>query len=309
MDTASPHGELHPALARWERNAGAVVSLRRAPAAGAVRAVDVLSWNLAIGAARLQEVVDLLRDGRWGEPTGVPERPLVVLAQEVFRADSSIPERGEARFHGGRLRGAERADIVHFAERNGWDLRYAPSMRNGAERSDRGNAVLASASLGPLRAWTLPLARQRRVAVSAELQGLPGVLWASAHLDTRGRLRAASRESGRVAQAASLARQLAATGSDVVLGADLNTPLGRRDAAFRALAAAGFVAALRTGCWRHTFHGPILLPLDHLLSRSPSGRIRGVEVVRLDEHPRDRGVRVWGSDHHPLLARVSLAPV
>jgi hypothetical protein len=32
-------------------------------------------------------------------------------------------------------------------------------------------------------------------------------------------------------------------------------------------------------------------------------------VHRLDEHPRDRGARVFGSDHHPLLARIDLHPI
>jgi hypothetical protein len=42
------------------------------------------------------------------------------------------------------------------------------------------------------------------------------------------------------------------------------------------------------------------------LFRSPDRRIRSVRVVRLDEQPGDRGKRVFGSDHHPLLARVEL---
>jgi hypothetical protein len=29
-------------------------------------------------------------------------------------------------------------------------------------------------------------------------------------------------------------------------------------------------------------------------------------VQRLDEHPQDRGPRVFGSDHHPLVARLDL---
>jgi len=31
-------------------------------------------------------------------------------------------------------------------------------------------------------------------------------------------------------------------------------------------------------------------------------------VVRLDEHPLDRGATVFGSDHHPLLARIVFRP-
>jgi endonuclease/exonuclease/phosphatase (EEP) superfamily protein YafD len=31
-------------------------------------------------------------------------------------------------------------------------------------------------------------------------------------------------------------------------------------------------------------------------------------VRRVDEDPRDRGPDVFGSDHHPLLARIDIAP-
>jgi hypothetical protein len=33
-----------------------------------------------------------------------------------------------------------------------------------------------------------------------------------------------------------------------------------------------------------------------------------VHVQRIDETAGDRGPRVFGSDHHPLLAHVQLAP-
>jgi hypothetical protein len=37
-------------------------------------------------------------------------------------------------------------------------------------------------------------------------------------------------------------------------------------------------------------------------------RIARAEVVRLDERGDDRSRRVFGSDHHPLLARFDLNP-
>jgi hypothetical protein len=46
--------------------------------------------------------------------------------------------------------------------------------------------------------------------------------------------------------------------------------------------------------------------LDYLLVRDRLGAIRQAVVHRLDEHPQDRGPRVFGSDHHPLLARIDL---
>ena len=48
--------------------------------------------------------------------------------------------------------------------------------------------------------------------------------------------------------------------------------------------------------------------LDWILARDPGSVLAGVVVRRLDELPDDRGHVVHGSDHHPLLARVELAP-
>jgi hypothetical protein len=50
------------------------------------------------------------------------------------------------------------------------------------------------------------------------------------------------------------------------------------------------------------------LLLDWLLVRDPGGTIAGLEIERVDEQPDDRGPYVFGSDHHPLLARLSFAP-
>ncbi|HEV2146684.1 MAG TPA: endonuclease/exonuclease/phosphatase family protein, partial [Longimicrobiaceae bacterium] len=92
----------------------------------------------------------------------------------------------------------------------------------------------------------------------------------------------------------------------VILAGDFNTPLGERDPAYRALLGAGLVPAERRWPWTHTSHGLLRLLLDHVLYHPGGGRIRSVEVTRLDESARDRGAAVFGSDHHPLLARVTL---
>ncbi|CAN5124036.1 hypothetical protein BH23GEM4_BH23GEM4_09210 [soil metagenome] len=306
--------EAHPDLARWRANVGEPLALDLAPPLQRKpREVDVLCWNLAIGAARLGEVVELWRSGEWSVSDSDPDRPLVVLAQEAFRADDSIPARVASRFHGGASARAGAGDLAELARQNGLSLRYAPSMRNGADRSDRGNAVLATAALQGAHAFSLPHVRQRRVAVAAELTELQGMTFVSAHLDTWGALRTDRRRpvwpfgSGRVAQAADLGRRLVASDGDgVVVGGDLNTPLGRRDPVLGALVHAGFTPARPVGAWQHTFHGPVRLLLDHVLFRSRGGWVRAVEVRRLDETAADRGRRVFGSDHHPLLARVVL---
>jgi endonuclease/exonuclease/phosphatase family metal-dependent hydrolase len=234
-----------------------------------------------------------------------------VLAQEAFRQDDTVPTVAGSRHHGGKAGGAAgRADIVRIATDEGLSLRYAPSMRNGAHASDRGNAILSTAAIGAAHAFLLPYVRQRRVVLTAELVGLENLWFASAHLDTGGQLRDRSPfgrfGAGRVAQISTLAERLRTLGGDVIIGADLNTPLGRRDPAITALVQAKYHPAIRVHQWRHTFHGPLRLLLDHMFWRS-EGRIESVHVERVDETASDRGPRVFGSDHHPLLAHVQLA--
>jgi endonuclease/exonuclease/phosphatase family metal-dependent hydrolase len=308
--------EAVPVLEGWRKNVGAAIVRPDAPVlASAPDVVDVLCWNLAIGRARLVELVEKVRSvAVQGSSTDAERPPLVLLVQEAYRADGSIPELAEDRQHGGRPSGSRhlRTDIVDFARSHRLSLCYAPSMRNGPDRSDRGNAVLSTVRLTGPFAFSLPLVRQRRVAVGAELAGLPGIAFVSAHLENRGTIThgpisALGFGATRAAQARALGeRILVKESAGVVLGADLNTVRGARDPAYQGLLRSGFVEADRLGRWRHTFHGVLRLPLDHVLFHSAGGRIRRVEVRRLDENPRDLGSAVFGSDHHPLLARVYL---
>ncbi|MBA3316962.1 MAG: hypothetical protein H0T50_02585, partial [Gemmatimonadales bacterium] len=59
--------------------------------------------------------------------------------------------------------------------------------------------------------------------------------------------------------------------------------------------------------WRHTYHSIPRLVLDYLVVRNRVGAIRAAGVRRVDQNPNDRGPTVFGSDHHPLLARIDLA--
>jgi endonuclease/exonuclease/phosphatase family metal-dependent hydrolase len=312
------HDELHPELDNWRANVGAPLAVNAAEVAPAhLEGVDVLSWNVAIGMGRLDEVLSRLRhdpDIRVGQR---PERPLIVLVQEAYRTDVTVPKGTGTAHHGGRLPlAAQRRDIAAVALEHGLSLRYSPSMRNGLHPSDRGNAIMSTVRLDDAHAFLLPYVRQRRVAVSARMAGHPDLTFVSAHLDTHGTqratrttARAAARRSfggGRAAQARALAATMAAIGSSVVLGADLNTVLGMSDPAIRELVAGGMHPARRRGNWRHTFHTPFRLLLDHVLYRSTDGRIAHAEVTRLDEAPADRSRGVFGSDHHPLLARIEL---
>ncbi len=268
----------------------------------------VLSWNVWVGRGRLLEVVERLAAGEWGVPAGVPP---VLLIQEAYRSDDSVPERSNgyaARELVTRIR--PRQDIVEVTRRLGWNLRYVPSMRNGGERSDRGNAILTPLPLGPATAIELPFVLQRRVAVGAAvtLGGHPLRL-VSAHLAPRGPaghkwLGAA----GRALQTAHLLADL--EGPTVVLGADLNLGRGRVERTWRLLVEGGFEFGVppELPAWRHTYHALPRLVLDYILFRNPAGAIRSARVQRVDEDPSDRGPDVFGSDHHPLIARIDLAP-
>lgn len=297
----------------WRRNVGAPVALDLAPAEpgmdGSSRGLVVLSWNVWIGRGRLREVVSRIRDGHYVEHGADPDLPLVVLAQEAFRSDSSIPPVPTGR--SGRVLVAQlglQEDVVETAHALGLNLRYAPSMRNGPSQSDRGNAILSTLPLVAAQAIELPLVLQRRVTVSANVTlGKTKLRLISAHFDPRGPpghkwLGAA----GRALQAQHLVSSV--PDDTAVLGADLNLGRGRYEPAWRLLGEAGFTFGVPPSSppWRHTFHALPRLVLDYLLVRDRTGAIARARIHRLDEHPRDKGAWVFGSDHHPLLARIDL---
>jgi endonuclease/exonuclease/phosphatase family metal-dependent hydrolase len=201
-------------------------------------------------------------------------------------------------------------DVVETAHALGLNLRYAPSMRNGPSRSDRGNAILSTLPLEEARAIELPLVLQRRVAVSANITlGGLRLRLISAHLDPRGPPgHKWLGSAGRALQAQHLISSVA--DDTAVLGADLNLGRGRYERAWHLLGQAGFTFGVPASLppWRHTFHALPRLVLDYLLVRDRAGAIAQAQVHRLDEDPRDRGAWVFGSDHHPLLARIDLKP-
>lgn len=290
---------------------GDAVALDLATPAEAERAAAaasflVVSWNVWVGRGRLLELVERLQSGELGVPGDLPA---VLLIQEAFRRDESVPERSNGfapRELVTRLR--PRQDIVEVARRLGWNLRYIPSMRNGAERSDRGNAILTSLPLGPATAIELPLVIQRRVAVDAAVtvSGHP-IRLASAHLDPRGP--AGYQWLGVAGRAVQMAHLLAGLEDPtVVLGADLNLGRGRAEQAWRLLVEGGFAPGVppEPPTWRHTYHALPRLVLDYLVVRNRAGAIRSAPIRRVDEDPGDRGATVFGSDHHPLLVRIDL---
>ena len=300
-------------LEEWRRNVGAHVALDLTSRLeeSLPRSLIVLSWNLWIGRGRLSTVVRRIRDGDYAAMGADPSLPLVVMVQEAYRSDVSVPALQEGRV--GRVLVAglrEQEDIVETARALGLNLRYAPSMRNGPTSSDRGNAVLSTLPLQDAHAIELPLVLQRRVAVTASVTlGNTRLRLLSAHFDPRGppghRWLGAT---GRAQQARHLLDKV--QDDTAVLGADLNLGRGRYEPAWRLLKGAGFTFGVppTIPAWRHTFHALPRLVLDYILVRNRSGVVVAAGVHRIDEHPEDRGSRVFGSDHHPLLARIDLEP-
>lgn len=304
------HDDARLRMEGWRQNVGAPVALDLAThEPGSPGGIVVLSWNVWIGRGKLRELITRLRAGEFARLGADPELPLLVLVQEAYRRDPTLPPARPG--SSGRVLVAQlgpQEDVVETARDLGLNLRYAPSMRNGVLQSDRGNAILSSLPLYDAHAIELPLVLQRRVAVSAELVlGTHRVRAVSAHLDPRGppghRWLGVG---GRELQARHLVSSLAEP--TVLLGADLNLGRGRYERAWRALSEAGFTFGVPPSVpgWRHTFHALPRLVLDYLLVRNSAGIVSRARVHRLDEHPLDRGPRVFGSDHHPLLARIDL---
>jgi endonuclease/exonuclease/phosphatase family metal-dependent hydrolase len=290
--------------------------------------LTLLSWNVWIGRGRLRSLVERIRNGDYAD-LGIAPGPLVVLVQEAFRVDDSVPAASNG--WGPRERPLEplgREDVVELAAELAMNVVYVPSMRNASHRSDRGNAILSDLDLAGTSAFELPFVAQRRVPVATTVRvpspdgaSLP-LRVCSAHLDPWGSLKKDwLGAAGRAIQARSLLEAIGEKPSalPLALGADLNTTRGRREAAYKMISEAGFTAGVphQDPTWRHTYHVMPRLTIDYLLFRETGweasgvgdvGRIGRAVVWRLNEDPRDRGPYVFGSDHHPLIAAVHMEP-
>lgn len=265
----------------------------------------VITWNVHAGGGDILALVEQLRAGRL--TSGRPVEHFVLLLQEAYRRGSLVP--GEPGVGLRRARpvqplrpGDKPLDIVDVAARLRLALFYVPSMRNGAPQEtdeDRGNAILSTEPLSELSAIELPFERQRRVAVTATIhgRGQDGKPWAlhvtNAHLENRGGPRRLGILSvvSRLRQVRHLLRETPASGPAVLAG-DLNTWFGFGEPAYRALTKV-FPGEARSDP-RPTFGR--LLRLDHMLFRVPDAWDQA--TIRLDR---------FGSDHHPLLARIRIA--
>jgi endonuclease/exonuclease/phosphatase family metal-dependent hydrolase len=279
-------------LDRWRKSVGPPVLPVISTGADAHDGVTIVSWNTAVGEADIVRFVRTQAD---------PERPLVLLLQEVYRSGPEVPSRldHDAAF-AGRLGNLaierRRQEIEEVGRELGLAVYYVPSMRNGGSSSDedRGNAILSTLPLSGLEAIELPFERQRRVAIAATIEGRTsrGTPWrirlVSAHLDNMGSAKRAwiGSEYGRVRQARGLAALLHDE-QPTILAGDFNTWFGFSDGAF--IETAREFPQTRVTDRRATFRG--LLRLDHVFYRLPSG-------WRLDVR---RGESRFGSDHYPLV--------
>lgn len=271
---------------QWCESVGPVV-LRRPPSApdrAPGGALYVVSWNVAIGGAQVQALVRRLLDDE--RQAHRPEPDLILLLQETFHTNGA---------------GApQEQDVLSLSTELGMHLLYVPSMRHRAATpqrpaEDRGNAILSTLPLRDLTAIELPFVRQRRVAVAARVQADESSLTVvSAHLDTRQPFLSGSVLSGgfgRERQATGLVAGLAQmpAADRVIVGGDFNTLGGPNEPAIRVMEQR--FARIRCGNpitheWRYS--------LDHLFASDPSV----MQECR-------RGEKRYGSDHYPLVARVS----
>lgn len=302
--SAAPEGD-EAELAGWRAAVGPV----RVADARVIKTANwplrVVAWNVQVGGGAIRRLWDRVTTAR----AGADAVPTVLLLQEVFAAGSDLPE-----FVGGgtvcasRITGTpqeeDRTDIVSFAQEASLSLIYVPSMRNGGPDGgppeDRGNAILANVPLSAGCAIELPLERQRRVAVAAEVDiGGRRVALCSVHLENRAPWGRAWRSlgSGRGRQMAGLLRVFPdCSPAHAVLGGDLNTWMfGRREAAY-SLARRRFPQPEHPDP-RPTHHfeiGGWLRRADYLLFRLPPGWLG--EYRTLEDS--------FGSDHYPLVGGI-----
>lgn len=286
-------------LDRWCAGVGPSVMVQATQAPEALTLpFAVVTWNTHVGAGDLDVLIADLRAGRL---TGKPVTDFVLLLQETYRSSRDVPTvlgvRWASAIFGAGPR-SSRIEVTRLAEQLGLAAVYVPSMRNGppdVTNEDRGNAIASTALLRDTAAIELPLERQRRVAVAATVtvRGADGshvpLRLVSTHFTNMVMHHAwILSESGRLRQARALAQALPAEGP-LILGGDLNSWFGYRDASYRELTRT--LSGATTEDRRATF-GP--MRLDHLLFRLPRG---------WRAHVR-RGDSKYGSDHYPLVALI-----
>jgi len=142
--------------------------------------LTLVSWNVHVGSGDLDQFINDLQKGHLTD--GEPVEHFVMLLQEAYRQDSSVPfnippyANVGNNIHVTTPKGL-RVDIIAIARKHGLGLFYVPSMRNGRQENvnvpeDRGNAILSTIPISRPIAVELPLERQRRTAIAANIAGI-----------------------------------------------------------------------------------------------------------------------------------------
>jgi endonuclease/exonuclease/phosphatase family metal-dependent hydrolase len=292
------------ALARWCDTIGPILiqPLAVHSAAAPIDRLAVVSWNVHVGGGDIADFVARLRRGEF--TGGTPIEHFVLLLQEAYRRDPSVPSRIPRGFPApSRIAAAmgRAPDIGSVARSLGVSVFYVPAMRNGiaaVDAEDRGNAILSTLDLRDLVVIELPMERQRRTAAVAVVHantrtGSPWVLRvANVHLDTALALTRGGPFAARRRQAHALIDALRTPEElPTVLAGDFNTWWGPNEPALNILRSA-FPQTPRTQNVE-TWRGPLGIhaQLDYVFVR---GSLDAVRVQRLSSR--------FGSDHYPLLA-------
>ena len=286
----------HEMLDRWCDSVGPPIVVAHTSPPPPVTSLVLATWNVHAGNANVDTfVASLATQPGVRSPYGI-----VLLLQEAVRAGAEVPERYPDRMRPPGTIRARRADgdVGALAARLGLNLAYVPSMRNGRlfpsdAREDRGNAILSTFPLDDVRAIELPFGRQRHVTVAARIKapGLPPLRVVTAHLDPSGH---------RKEEAAALSSYLSGQmnpGEPLVLGGDLNTWFGRREATFKTLSGAipeESCGQAKTNTWPWRLQGPLGWwrgRLDYLFSTLPAAVMRSCSTLP----------NAFGSDHRPVV--------
>jgi endonuclease/exonuclease/phosphatase family metal-dependent hydrolase len=262
----------------------------------------VIGWNVHVGGGDIEQLLDRLSTS---EAEGGSAPDYVLLIEEAYRAGGQIPVSFDAGVRVPRRiaphpKEHPRTDIVNIARRRGLALYYVPSMRNGkgSPKEDRGNAILSTLRLSDLTAIELPMDRQRRVAISATVQGFDNqsgpwrLRLVTVHLDALvGAKRLWILATGwRDRQARTVLDALDLTDSALV-SADLNTWIGGRwESAYRRFAHAWPATQSASTGAAPDAHGR----LDFMFFRLPSGWMKTSR----------RLATPFGSDHRPIVGRI-----
>jgi endonuclease/exonuclease/phosphatase family metal-dependent hydrolase len=295
-------------LARWCDTVGPVLleptvpSVTRTP----LDRLTVVTWNVHVGGGDVDALIAQLQRGDLTD--GEPVTDFVLLLQETYRAGPDVPTNFPRGFPvPGPIApappGAAREDVRSVAHEHGLAVLYAPSMRNGAGSQvpeDRGNAILSTLAIDDPLVVELPLERQRRVAASVTISGhtSAGAPWrlriANVHLDTAVFTRGGPFRARRRQAEALIDALRAPTEIPTLVAGDFNTWMGEEEPAITLMRAA-FPARPPHDDRQPTWTGALGLRarLDYVFARG----VRLIDVRRLPQR--------FGSDHFPLVARVS----